>query len=702
MSAAVRPHAKASSRCARARARSAAELLDQELRRLAHEDVHARIVTGEICDRLQARRGHQQLGFARLDDYARERLGVSGAELRSLSRVWRALDARPAIDGAFRRGELGWTKLRVLAAVASSETEGVWLSIARICTAEGLRRVAKSAKDGGRLSRLADAAGAAETTSMAPERVRELVSELLGPGTPAPWRVSPDPDLEDPEQIDGEEVVRFRLRCPPRVRRLWRSVETLAKKVCGAELTAWEAAEAVAAEGLSLTGFDTHTTDADAGIGSTAEKRSDERNGAGGRTDDRSGACRSNDERSGQCSPHGSGESDSSESGGGIVSSIVALRPGPGVATNGASDVSGVISIAAGEITSTGPLAEGIDELDPHEIDSRLRSIFDMRQRIDGQLGHLLNTFCRARLYRELGYSTAPSYVRERLGLCPRKARGLLALTRAGTAGSAALIVAYREGDISWLRALTLMPIVDALNAPAWLQRAREVTLRRLRDEVDWALDQLDRGVVGRSPAPPPDDADLSQHRAAPAVGQSSHEAKWQIGNSALGAEAGVDGCNALPPMTEIEIRGPASVLALFASAIDAFGLPFESRWCRLERLLLHVRHEWESQSRHRDPVFERDGWRCAVPACSSRRELHDHHIVFRSHGGGNQRDNRITVCASHHHHGIHAGRIRAEGSVREGIVWTLGVRADGQPLMRLRGDRYLDVASGQLAASAA
>ncbi|MFN2425324.1 MAG: HNH endonuclease [Candidatus Binatia bacterium] len=92
---------------------------------------------------------------------------------------------------------------------------------------------------------------------------------------------------------------------------------------------------------------------------------------------------------------------------------------------------------------------------------------------------------------------------------------------------------------------------------------------------------------------------------------------------------------------------------------------------------------EWLSAPRHPDPVFERDGWRCAVPACSSRRNLHDHHVVFRSHGGGNGQGNRITVCAAHHLHGLHMGRIRATGTAPRAIVWEM-------PFGRLLGDRYL------------
>src|SRR5205823_1678966 len=76
--------------------------------------------------------------------------------------------------------------------------------------------------------------------------------------------------------------------------------------------------------------------------------------------------------------------------------------------------------------------------------------------------------------------------------------------------------------------------------------------------------------------------------------------------------------------------------------------------WEGLERLLRHATAEWERRPRHRDPIFERDGWRCAVPACTARASLRDHHVIYRSHGGDNARDNRVAICAAHHLNGIH------------------------------------------------
>ena len=64
-------------------------------------------------------------------------------------------------------------------------------------------------------------------------------------------------------------------------------------------------------------------------------------------------------------------------------------------------------------------------------------------------------------------------------------------------------------------------------------------------------------------------------------------------------------------------------------------------------------------------------------------------HVVFRSRGGGNGRENRVTLCAWHHLRGVHAGRVRAEGEAPDGITWEIGVRPGRRALLRLVGERY-------------
>ena len=87
--------------------------------------------------------------------------------------------------------------------------------------------------------------------------------------------------------------------------------------------------------------------------------------------------------------------------------------------------------------------------------------------------------------------------------------------------------------------------------------------------------------------------------------------------------------------------------------------------------------------ARRPDPVIERDGYRCAVPGCTSRSNLHDHHIVFRSAGGGHWEWNRVTLCAFHHQRGVHRGELIVCGRAPDALVFELGVRPDKPPLAR-------------------
>jgi hypothetical protein len=215
------------------------------------------------------------------------------------------------------------------------------------------------------------------------------------------------------------------------------------------------------------------------------------------------------------------------------------------------------------------------------------------------------------------------------------------------------------------------------------------VTVRRLADEVSWVLETRDAGGTAVSLDPPPIDAPL----CPPVVAFGDAIATPVASGVHIGAHEDTAEARARAEVCDVEIRfvGPASVVALLRDVLDAYAVPDAPRWTVLERLLRHVITYWESTPRHPDPIFARDGWRCAVPICSSRRNLHDHHVLFRSRGGDNGRDNRVTICAAHHLHGIHAGRVRASGRAPDEISWELGVRGNGPPLLCLDGSRSLE-----------
>src|SRR3989454_2679712 len=182
---------------------NAALALDGYLRRLARQEAQCRLVLGRLAHRFLKRAGQHTLGFARLGDYARERLGLSAREVQSLAAVAERAASLPATQAAFMRGELSWAQLRLLVGVAAPDTEAEWLARARGRTVRAL--------------------GA-------------LVRAVGG---------------SDDDEDAGEPHVRFRLRGPRRLLPLWRDVVELARRMAGEQLSQAQAAEAIAAEGLS-------------------------------------------------------------------------------------------------------------------------------------------------------------------------------------------------------------------------------------------------------------------------------------------------------------------------------------------------------------------------------------------------------------------------------------------------------------------
>jgi hypothetical protein len=85
--------------------------------------------------------------------------------------------------------------------------------------------------------------------------------------------------------------------------------------------------------------------------------------------------------------------------------------------------------------------------------------------------------------------------------------------------------------------------------------------------------------------------------------------------------------------------------------------------------------------------IFERDGWRCRVPGCSSRRNLQVHHVVFRSQGGSDEDANLAVLCAAHHLQGIHRGRVRCHPLPGGLLAWEFAPDLHDEPLARFVED---------------
>jgi len=67
--------------------------------------------------------------------------------------------------------------------------------------------------------------------------------------------------------------------------------------------------------------------------------------------------------------------------------------------------------------------------------------------------------------------------------------------------------------------------------------------------------------------------------------------------------------------------------------------------------------------------LYLRDRWHCGSPVCQSRN-VTPHHIRFRSHGGGEERTNLISLCERCHLEFVHNHKLRVSGHAPHGMTW--------------------------------
>ncbi len=631
------------------RARFAAQL-DAELLVACRGETAARRHVGELARQLLRDRSYQRLGFARLADYARERLGLSARTVESAAWVADRLDELPLVASALDRSEISWAQARTLCGIASAADECAWLQCARQSTVAELAAIAATRR-------------------------------------PRPSDPEGDDDL-----IDDEPAQRLRITCSARARALWRRAVELASRAAGESLARWRAAEAIAAEALSGRPADARIADRALVECMRLAQRERRRARAEARAASEPGV---------ESMPTGNAAADGADA--------------RNAMKRGTTDVRNVVEIAPPSDVATPMSCDG-PPADPFALDAQLRFAVQAIHTSEPRIGRLLRVIIDQKFYRTLRFPSVSAYVRERLGISPRKAWALVKVEKS-TWRAGEFQRAYHDGRLSWCRALTLIPVVDHANAAAWIERAERVTVRRLADEVNHVMEAVD--VFGTDvPRDPPsiDDPLPSAAAYAPRVGGRRYrgtasasacgvqtcahvKASVQTGaylkptgtpgepeslmNLAAAERARLEVCD-----TEVQFTGPASVVALFRDALDAFSQPGDPRALALERVLRHAIGAWEALPRHHDPIFARDGWRCTVPGCTGRRNLHDHHVVWRSRGGDNGRDNRTAVCAAHHLHGLHRHAIRAWGEAPHAIHWELGVRPNRPPLVSYVGDR--------------
>jgi hypothetical protein len=587
-----------------------------------------------ISGRLVATRAWERLGFARARDYAVERAGVSPRQLQELAHVDVALAGLPRIEVALAAGRVSWTKARLLCRVATREDEALWLEAAGRLSARALAR-----------------------------EVRAVDRRSLEGGGAA---------VEEADARPRETVF---LHCSASVRARWYSGRQLAQRIAGAPLPPWAYAENVAAEVLSAVGLE---VEPEAGpeperseVSASGRPAGEAPGGAGrgeGAPDSAATSSRSFDAVDSAAPwPRGLHAVASAVESPRSPHALDSAAPSPPGfdATHSDADTPRSCHAAPSPSPATAAFLEslvaGLESADAFALDARLRRALRLEQRHWAEIGPWLLAVASERLFRALGYRGLDDYASQELGMAPSKARALLRLERLALM-SPAFREAWREGHLSWTQANALAPLLG-LEASrrwhaAWIERARHVTLRRLEEDVDHALATGELDPAALPPLP----------------------AGLQTGAPPTGSEAKV----------RLFFTAPRDVARLFRAVLAtvqrrierARGRP-SSEGEALDAMLEHVFEAW-GRGRpvpRKYRVFARDGWRCTVAGCTAYRNLHDHHIEYRSAGGSDDLANRTTLCVWHHLRGVHAGVIECAGRAPGGLHFALGLRPGRPPL---------------------
>jgi hypothetical protein len=293
---------------------------------------------------------------------------------------------------------------------------------------------------------------------------------------------------------------------------------------------------------------------------------------------------------------------------------------------------------------------------------------------------------------------------------------------------SPAFATAWRAGELSFLQAAALVPLIHAelpeTSVVAWTRRARGFSLRRLRDDVEAALESREYvpgawlACGGLPDSPEAGRSEFDPEPITPALSEREIGARNRDSERDLAAAPSAESASELASRPAAAPVKPARESCRVSLIVESeVAQLFRALHCsvrrRLERevgravtkgealgwICAHALRSWnalEARTRREHRVFARDGWRCAVPGCSRMRGLHAHHVVFRAQGGGDEREDLVTLCADHHLRGVHGGTLRIRGRAPHALRFELGLRAGRAPLaVYASGDRRLEAASG-------
>jgi len=354
---------------------------------------------------------------------------------------------------------------------------------------------------------------------------------------------------------------------------------------------------------------------------------------------------------------------------------------------------------------------------DPQAIDAELRAVCHELAVADLGLAGLAHGFLRMKGWHVLGFASDTQYARERLGMSRASLRQRVALVRRmgersglaralveGRVGFEAACLLSRVTACSASLATDESAVRDSVEA-AWVERGEVRTYKHLREEV-WAVQLLSR-LEGRSVSAGPPSAeelarvwamerdaksgdaarlaavDLEEEDLTPAAAvvqmsvtlplHLARRLKLAVTTGAVSTDpAGGQAAGDLGATTA-RLRVSEDVAILFRQLERSYasvGLPGRFVPFLVSALfssfgqLLGDRSRWEA-------IHRRDRYQCSCPVCE-RQDVTLHHLRYRSHGGGDEASNLLSLCSFCHLEGQHGGRLRVRGDVGQ-ETWSLG-----------------------------
>lgn len=566
-------------------------------------------------------------GYARLEDHVRERFGRSGRWVRDLRCLSDAITAFPALSRAIT-GEDGGRAIGPVAAlvvgrVATTETCEAWIALARRLTVRELREAIQRAKESG-----------------------------MDPPHPSA-SIEPTSNDRDEGAADSEEHLTARHVVPPVVRAIIEEARDLHRAVCGGETHMAEFVEALMAE---------------ASAGSDAALVDESRGPTRPSLRAREKACEEQTDRWS------------------LLRDVSLGREDLGAARETLEEVERLCDAS---------------EAGTGSADAAIRSLVGLENRIDRSLGDLLARMGECGAWMGLRFSGVGHYAEERLGVSRSQGQSRARMARL-LRDRPSLRAALEEGRFGWEAASLVVRAVPrpwlrrdsdpSEDAPdpetAWIDRATECTVKRLRDEL--RVVDCERGLrPGIAEVFPLDDRvwhESRSRRPGQTIARIEELARaacvFPSPTAVIQITLAVDLMSDLRSVLESERQRlevlcrdsnrregaaseapeweelrrsstPCAVRAAQMFSNQLGGVPQWVAWLSLVEGFVRV---WDdprqSPRRAADRIYIRDAWRCSAPGCTSRRNLEEHHVLYRSRGGGEDASNRVTLCRFHHQQG--------------------------------------------------